>query len=87
MAGHVAPEAADDGPIAYVRDGDMVTFDVEARRLDVDADIAARWRKQRAVRARIHVHARRDGEVRRTRGIRIRRGRYPAAPTTTKEPT
>ncbi|MGE5182887.1 MAG: dihydroxy-acid dehydratase, partial [Acidobacteriota bacterium] len=28
MAGHVAPEAADDGPIAYVRDGDMITFDV-----------------------------------------------------------
>ena len=42
MAGHVAPEAADDGPIAYVRDGDPITFDVAARRLDVDADLTAR---------------------------------------------
>jgi dihydroxy-acid dehydratase len=35
MAGHVAPEAARGGPIAAVRDGDEVTFDVEGRRLDV----------------------------------------------------
>ena len=35
MAGHVAPEAAVGGPIAAVRDGDEITFDVEARRLDV----------------------------------------------------
>jgi len=48
MAGHVAPEAADDGPIAYVRDGDVITFDVAARRLDVAADIAARRREQPA---------------------------------------
>jgi dihydroxy-acid dehydratase len=49
MAGHVAPEAADDGPIAYVRNGDTITFDVAARRLDVDADIATRRREQPAV--------------------------------------
>jgi dihydroxy-acid dehydratase len=36
MAGHVAPEAAVGGPIAAVRDGDMITFDIEKRRLDVD---------------------------------------------------
>jgi dihydroxy-acid dehydratase len=42
MAGHVAPEAALGGPIARVRDGDRITFDVAARRLDVDADLAAR---------------------------------------------
>jgi len=36
MAGHVAPEAANGGPIAVVRDGDMIKFDVEARRLDVE---------------------------------------------------
>jgi dihydroxy-acid dehydratase len=36
MAGHVAPEAARGGPIAAVRDGDTVVFDVEARRLDVE---------------------------------------------------
>jgi dihydroxy-acid dehydratase len=36
MAGHVAPEAARGGPIAAVRDGDEITLDVDARRLDVD---------------------------------------------------
>jgi len=36
MAGHVAPEAAVGGPIAALRDGDIVTFDVTARRLDVE---------------------------------------------------
>jgi dihydroxy-acid dehydratase len=36
MAGHVAPEAAHGGPIAAVRDGDTIIFDVKARRLDVD---------------------------------------------------
>ncbi len=35
MAGHVAPEAARRGPIAAVRDGDIVDFDVDGRRLDV----------------------------------------------------
>jgi dihydroxy-acid dehydratase len=45
MAGHVAPEAASGGPIAAVRDGDEITLDVVARRLDValsDDEIAAR---------------------------------------------
>ena len=36
MAGHVAPEAAHGGPIAGLRDGDTVTFDIENRTLDVD---------------------------------------------------
>jgi dihydroxy-acid dehydratase len=36
MAGHVAPEAANGGPIAAVRDGDTIVFDVDARRLDVE---------------------------------------------------
>jgi dihydroxy-acid dehydratase len=35
MAGHVAPEAAAGGPIAVVKDGDTIEFDVKARRLDV----------------------------------------------------
>jgi dihydroxy-acid dehydratase len=35
MAGHVAPVAAVGGPIAGLRDGDEITFDVDARRLDV----------------------------------------------------
>jgi dihydroxy-acid dehydratase len=35
MAGHVAPEAAMGGPIAAVREGDTITFDVAQRRLDL----------------------------------------------------
>ena len=35
MAGHVAPEAVKGGPIAAIREGDEITFDVDARRLDV----------------------------------------------------
>ncbi|HYF25118.1 MAG TPA: dihydroxy-acid dehydratase [Baekduia sp.] len=45
MAGHVAPEAARGGPIAAVGDGDTITIDVDARRIDValdDATIAER---------------------------------------------
>jgi dihydroxy-acid dehydratase len=38
MGGHVAPEAARGGPIAAVRDGDTVTIDVNAKRIDVDLD-------------------------------------------------
>jgi dihydroxy-acid dehydratase len=36
MVGHVAPEAARGGPIAALQDGDLVTIDVDAGRLDVD---------------------------------------------------
>jgi len=36
MAGHVAPEAAHGGPIAALREGDTVTFEIERRTLDVD---------------------------------------------------
>jgi dihydroxy-acid dehydratase len=36
MAGHVAPEAPRGGPIAAVRDGDVVVFDVERRELNVE---------------------------------------------------
>jgi dihydroxy-acid dehydratase len=42
MVGHVAPEAANGGPIALLRDGDIVTLDVKARRLDVQGDIENR---------------------------------------------
>ena len=45
MVGHVAPEAASGGPIAAIQDGDTITIDIQARRLDVelsDAEIAAR---------------------------------------------
>ena len=36
MVGHVAPEAADGGPIAAVRNGDVIVIDVARRRLDVE---------------------------------------------------
>jgi dihydroxy-acid dehydratase len=36
MAGHLAPEAVRGGPIAAVQDGDIVTVDVDAKRIDVD---------------------------------------------------
>ena len=36
MAGHVAPEAAKGGPIAALRNGDSIVFDVPGRRLDVE---------------------------------------------------
>jgi dihydroxy-acid dehydratase len=45
MAGHVAPESVRGGPIGLVRDGDEITLDVEARRLDValsDEELARR---------------------------------------------
>ena len=35
MVGHVAPEAALGGPIAHVREGDIVTLDIPSRRLEV----------------------------------------------------
>jgi dihydroxy-acid dehydratase len=36
--GHVAPEAVDAGPIAFVKDGDQITLDVANKRLDVEID-------------------------------------------------
>ncbi|MCR9130395.1 MAG: dihydroxy-acid dehydratase [Alphaproteobacteria bacterium] len=45
MVGHVAPEAARGGPIAFLETGDRVTIDVEARRIDVAADLKARMAK------------------------------------------
>ena len=50
MAGHVAPEAAHRGPIAALRNGDTVTFDVENRTLSVDlpaGELEARLREWR----------------------------------------
>jgi dihydroxy-acid dehydratase len=38
MVGHVAPEAIKGGPIAAVHDGDVITINVDARRMDVALD-------------------------------------------------
>ncbi|MBV9286041.1 MAG: dihydroxy-acid dehydratase [Acidimicrobiia bacterium] len=43
--GHVAPEAVDGGPIAFVNDGDRIVIDAEARTIDLmvdDAELAKR---------------------------------------------
>ena len=51
MAGHVAPEAAVGGPIAAVREGDIITFDIEKRELSMavsDEEIASRLRSWKA---------------------------------------
>ena len=47
MVGHVAPEANAGGPIALVRDGDIITLDIPGRKLEVavsDAELEERRR-------------------------------------------
>ncbi len=50
MAGHVAPEAAAGGPIAAVKDGDVIIFDIPNRQLRVDisdkelSDRLSKWK-------------------------------------------
>lgn len=46
MAGHVAPEAAMSGPIAFVREGDTITFDIAKRRLDLEVSEAELARRR-----------------------------------------
>jgi len=55
MAGHVAPEAANGGPIAAIRDGDRITFDLPKRTLNVgitDAEIQKRMANWKAPKPR-----------------------------------
>ena len=58
--GHIAPEAVDAGPIAFVRDGDLIRVDIAARSLDILVDAG-------------ELEARRDGwsplPPRYTRGV------------------
>lgn len=64
MVGHVSPEAAHGGPIAKLRDGDLVTIDVNARRLDVAADLSSRSVARIAPRVRHGVLAKYARDVR-----------------------
>ena len=54
--GHVAPEAVDGGPIAFVRDGDRIRIDATVGRIDLlvdDEEVARRrvtWKPRRAER-------------------------------------
>jgi len=54
--GHVSPEAAAGGPIALVRDGDIISIDIEAGRLDLevsDEELKRRRSEWKAPRPRI----------------------------------
>jgi dihydroxy-acid dehydratase len=42
VAGHVSPEAAAGGPLALVRDGDIINIDVKARTINTRADLSQR---------------------------------------------
>ena len=44
--GHVAPEAVDGGPIAFVADGDRIVIDVPAKRIDIRLDDAELSRRR-----------------------------------------
>jgi dihydroxy-acid dehydratase len=44
--GHVAPEAVDGGPIAFVREGDRIRIDVPSKSLDVLVDGAEMTRRR-----------------------------------------
>jgi dihydroxy-acid dehydratase len=51
MVGHVAPEAAAGGPIAALRNGDVIVIDVKKRRLAVELTAAEIRKRLKAVRA------------------------------------
>jgi dihydroxy-acid dehydratase len=40
MIGHATPEAADGGPLAFVRDGDTISIDIDARTVNLEVDRA-----------------------------------------------
>ncbi|HUR18383.1 MAG TPA: dihydroxy-acid dehydratase [Acidimicrobiales bacterium] len=44
--GHVAPEAVDGGPIAFVHDGDRIVIDIASRRIDLMVDEAELARRR-----------------------------------------
>jgi dihydroxy-acid dehydratase len=50
MIGHIAPEAADGGPIAALKTGDPIVIDIKGRRLDVELSAAELKRRLKAVK-------------------------------------
>ena len=46
--GHVCPEAAKGGPIAFVRDGDRIVIDLDNRRLELDVPVATLTSREQA---------------------------------------
>jgi dihydroxy-acid dehydratase len=51
MIGHIAPEAADGGPIAALKTGDTIVIDIKKRRLDVELSPAELKSRLKAVKA------------------------------------
>jgi phosphogluconate dehydratase len=47
---HVTPEAIEDGPLAYVRDGDVIRIDAEAGVLEINVDPSALRRRSPATK-------------------------------------
>ena len=50
MIGHIAPEAADGGPIAALKTGDTIVIDIKKRRLDVELSGAELKKRLKAVK-------------------------------------
>jgi dihydroxy-acid dehydratase len=48
VVGHVAPEAWVGGPIAFIRDGDRITIDSDAKKLTLEVDAAELARRKAA---------------------------------------
>ena len=73
--GHIAPEAVDGGPIAFVRDGDQITLDVAGRDAGRDhRGVRARRPQGRLGPERAEVHQGRARQVRQARPVRRPRG-------------
>src|SRR5262249_53856130 len=51
VVGHIAPEAAQGGPIALIKDGDSITIDAQSREIRVAIPAAERAERGRAGRA------------------------------------
>ncbi len=51
MIGHIAPEAAEGGPIAALKNGDTIVIDIKKRRLDVELSPADLKKRLKAVKA------------------------------------
>ncbi len=51
MIGHVAPEAAVGGPIALLRDGDVISLDIPDRRIEVQVSEEEMRRRREAWQA------------------------------------
>ena len=70
--GHIAPEAVDGGPIAFVRDGDPITLDVANRLLEIEGVDEDEWEQPqgRLGAAAAEVHPRRARQVRQDGAVR-----------------